>query len=228
MPSFSVAQLAARCTALIEAKGDDLIRPRIIVTISGIPGSGKTTLANAVASALNSAPTSSEAPSRLKTVVVSMDGFHLPRSQLDEEGLRRRGAPHTFNADAVVALVADLRMSTYRPMPDIMAPSFDHAIKDPIMNDVVIPRSTNIIILEGNYLLLKESPWNTIQDLVNESWLLECTFEVAEERLARRHLAAGIVDNIEDGLDRVRLNDQPNGQYLLENGLEQTITIQQG
>lgn len=221
----SVAQLASRCESLIEAKENDLIRPRIIITISGIPGAGKTTLAQAVADHLNAQRSSSEVPSHLKTVVISMDGFHLPRAQLDAEGKRRRGAPHTFNADAVVKLVQTLRMSTYRPMGDVLAPSFDHAIKDPIADDVTIPRSANIVILEGNYLLLQDAPWNQIQDLVNESWLLECPFAVAEERLAKRHVAAGIVNTLEEGKERVRFNDQPNGQYLLDNGLKPTLRI---
>lgn len=223
----TVAQLAERCRDLIDTKGDDLIRPRVIITISGIPGSGKTTLAHAIADALNEHTTHDEVPSRLKTVAISMDGYHYPRSRLDEEGLRLRGAPHTFDAGAVVALVERLRMSTYRPMPDIMVPSFDHAIKDPVEDDVSIPRQTNIIILEGNYLLLKEEPWNKIQELVNESWLLACDFRVAEIRLARRHLAAGIVDTLSDGEDRVRFNDEPNGRYLLSHGSEPTLTIHQ-
>lgn len=223
--SPSIDDLVNHIQDLIKEKHIDLIRPRILITISGIPGSGKTTLANGLAARLN-AHVSEETP-WYKAAVLSMDGFHLRRSELDEEGLRRRGAPHTFDAAAVVALVERLRMSSYRPMPDIYAPSFDHAIKDPVEEDVVISRSTNIIILEGNYLLLKDEPWRKIKELVNESWLLECDFDVAEKRLAKRHVAAGIVDNLEAGIDRVRFNDTPNGHYLLSNSLEPTIRINQ-
>ncbi|CCG82911.1 Putative uncharacterized protein [Taphrina deformans PYCC 5710] len=211
----------------IAQKEGGMIRPRIIITISGIPGSGKTTLALALAEALNAQVGDEGVEKHFKTAVISMDGFHYPRSQLDEEGTRRRGAPFTFDAPAVVQLVERLRMSTYRQLPDILAPSFDHAIKDPVVDDVSIVRSTNIVILEGNYLLLKDDPWNKIRDLVDESWLLLCDFNVAEERLAKRHLAAGLVQTLEAGIDRVRFNDMPNGRYLLENSLPPTIRITQ-
>lgn len=221
----SVEQLANHLKDLIAEKDVDLIRPRILISISGIPGSGKTTLATKLADLLNSQV--SEKTPWFKTVAISMDGYHLRRAQLDAEGLRRRGAPHTFDADGVVALVERLRMSTYRPMPDITAPSFDHAIKDPVEDDVLISRSTNIIILEGNYLLLKDDPWNKIHSLVNESWLLDAPFDMATERLAKRHVAAGIAQTLEEGRNRVQFNDMPNGQYLLENSLRPTVTIVQ-
>lgn len=223
--SPSIEDLANHLKDLIKEKHIDLIRPRIIITISAIPGAGKTTVARSLAAHLNALVT--EETPWYKTAVLSMDGFHLRRSALDEEGLRRRGAPHTFDAAAVVALVERLRMSCYRPMPDITAPSFDHAIKDPVEEDVVIARSTNIILIEGNYLLLKDEPWCKIKELVNESWLLECDADVAEERLAKRHVAAGIVDNLDAGIDRVRFNDGPNGRYLMANSLEPDIRITQ-
>lgn len=56
-------------------------RPEIyMVGIAGIPGSGKSTLARKLADCVPGA------------VVVSMDGYHIPRCRLDAEGLRRRGA----------------------------------------------------------------------------------------------------------------------------------------
>src|SRR5207244_3462251 len=62
-------------------------RPGVyLVGISGIPGSGKTTLTDALHAL------------RPNAGVLPMDGYHLPRSQLDAEGLRRRGAQFTFDA----------------------------------------------------------------------------------------------------------------------------------
>lgn len=108
----------------------------------------------------------------------TQDGFHYPKSILPtlqnaECAFRRRGAPFTFDAEAFVELVKDLRETPVTEVANAAqsfhAPSFDHAIKDPIENDIYIPSSQRIVILEGNYLLLNEHPWDQIQHLVDES-----------------------------------------------------------
>lgn len=227
MTTFSppVDALVEHVQSLIAKKEGGMMRPRIVISISGIPGSGKTTLADTIVQRLNASVTDEGLEKHFKAVAISMDGFHIPRAQLDEEGTRRRGAPHTFDVNGVVSLAERVRMSTYRQMPDILVPSFDHAIKDPVIDDVTIARSTNVVILEGNYLLLRDEPWNRINNLVDESWLLLCDADVATERLAKRHVAAGIVATLDAGKERVEFNDRPNGEYLLANSLAPSIKI---
>ena len=225
--SPSIEELESRIQSLIDAREGDLIRPRIIITISGIPGSGKSTLANLLAERLNA----SKESKHHKTVSVPMDGYHLPRSDLDAEGLRRRGSPHTFDAASLLRLVNELKTSTFRNLPSrngsIFAPSFDHALKDPVQDDIEISRSINIVILEGNYLLLKDDVWCKVHQLVTESWFLECPFDVAKERLAKRHVAAGITETLEAGIERVEFNDEPNGRYLVAQSQTPSLTITQ-
>lgn len=52
----------------------------------------------------------------------------------------------------------------------IMAPSFDHKIKDPILDDIRISSQSRVAIIEGNYTLLDESPWNKIALMVDERY----------------------------------------------------------
>src|SRR5262249_28122087 len=65
--------------------------PRLVVAISGPPGSGKPTASATLCAAINR-----EQPQL--AVVVPMDGFHLDNALLDERGLRKRkGSPPTFD-----------------------------------------------------------------------------------------------------------------------------------
>ena len=50
----------------------------------------------------------------------------------------------------------------------IKAPSFDHAKQDPIADDTAISSRNKIVIIEGNYTLLNEEPWDAISRIVHD------------------------------------------------------------
>ena len=89
-----------------------------------------------------------------------------------ENAFVRRGAAFTFDAQAFIKLVRRLRTEpvTKRDDPELSfkAPSFDHAVKDPVVDDIYLSSAEDLILLEGNYLLLNEPPWCEIADLVDE------------------------------------------------------------
>jgi pantothenate kinase len=194
---------------------------RLLVALAGAPGSGKTTIATRVAALI------AENPINPSVAVVSMDGFHFPRAYLDklpnrEEAYVRRGAPWTFDGNAAVELVRRSRSCE----ATIYAPSFDHALKDPVESGVEILKETGIIIFEGNYLLCDIPPWSSIGGLVDERWFVEVDAGVAKERVARRHVAAGIEANIEDGRRRVEQNDEINGSFINQHSLCRDVVVQ--
>ncbi|RFU76081.1 phosphoribulokinase uridine kinase [Trichoderma arundinaceum] len=186
--------------------------PRLIIAVAGPPGSGKTTIANKVVEIINSLPST-----RPKTIVVSADGFHLPLASLRKlpnasEAIARRGAPWTFDGHAAVSLVRKL-MSNARSRP-VLAPTFDHANKDPVADGLVIEADVDICILEGNYLLCDEPPWNEIADLVDDKWFVHVEPGLACMRVASRHLAAGIETTMEGAVYRAKMNDLVNGEFI--------------
>ncbi|KAK1524112.1 short chain dehydrogenase [Colletotrichum costaricense] len=145
------------------------VHPRLIIALAGPPGSGKTTIAQKVVSAINA----SQEP-HPKCIVLSADGFHLPLAALRAlpnaaEAIARRGAPWTFDGQAVIDLVRQLRASAgLRP---VLAPTFDHKVKDPVSDGFTVDADVQVCIVEGNYLLVDDEPWNQIADLVDERWL---------------------------------------------------------
>lgn len=52
--------------------------------------------------------------------------------------------------------------TTTEPEIRILAPSFDHATKDPVEDSIVISSRTRIVIVEGNYTLLNQAPWSDV------------------------------------------------------------------
>ncbi|KAK7522227.1 P-loop containing nucleoside triphosphate hydrolase protein [Phyllosticta citriasiana] len=198
---------------------------RLLIGVSGIPGSGKTTLAAKVASRLNElyhaqlpGASAGEPP---VAGLVPMDGYHLSRAQLDampdpHMAHARRGAHFTFDAESFVRLIKELRKPLAPETRTLYAPSFDHAVKDPVQDDIAIAPTTRILLFEGNYLSLDRDPWRQAARLMDELWFVEVDFETARRRLVGRHVKAGIAKDEAEANKRVSENDLVNGKQIVE------------
>lgn len=88
-------------------------------------------------------------------------------------------------------------------------PSFDHALKDPIENDIQVLQGTKIVFVEGNYLLLPEHDWKEVRAVLDFVYFIEIDLSIAKERLARRHMQAWDW-SYEKAMERVNENDYLN------------------
>lgn len=181
------------------------------VCIAGAPGSGKTSLARAVAQ-------------RLGCAVVPMDGYHIPKARLTamdnpEEAIRYRGAPWTFDGEAMLRDLVRLRDEG-----SFAFPSFDHGTGDPVEQDILVTRESKVVLIEGNYLLLNTEPWISISALCDELWFIDCDEAVARDRVIRRHEATG--KSHEYAVFRADDNDVPNGRLIRQQSQEPTLRIQ--
>ena len=127
----------------------------------------------------------------------------------------RRGAAFTFDDKAFLDLVNMLRKPLLPESKTIFAPSFDHAIKDPVADDIAIHPTSRIVILEGNYLSLNQGLWKGAADLMDELWFVNVDFETARRRLVVRHFAAGIVENEEEAGKRADEIHLVNGRQIV-------------
>jgi pantothenate kinase len=176
-----------------------------MVGIAGVPGSGKTTLCRAIAAL------------RPDAVIVPMDGYHLPRCRLDAEGMRRRGALDTFDADAFHTDMESLRRDRGGVFP-----GFDHAEKDPRPGVVRVTPDAPLVIVEGIYVLMRAF---RSEDLFDLRVFLDCDLDEAVERLTIRHVATGLASTPEEARHRAVANDRVNAQAILADGCRERADL---
>ena len=188
--------------------------------ISGIPGAGKSTIAQLVTERIN------ERSGAEVCICVGMDGWHFSRKQLDAmddpaHAHARRGAAFTFDADAFVVWVEQLHQpASGADLPTLPAPTFSHAEKDPVADGVVIRPHHKIVIVEGLYCNLDVEPWRRATMCWDLRWFVEVSEAEARARLTRRHVEAGLAADAEAAQHRADTNDLPNGAWVIAHTLE--------
>jgi pantothenate kinase len=149
---------------------------RYILGITGPPGAGKSTLARRVAAACGA-------------VVVGMDGFHLANAQLRRLGRKdRKGAADTFDVEGFATLLRRLRAAGG---PTVYAPVFDRSIEEAVAGAIAVEGDATLVITEGNYLLVDQSPWDRIRPLLDEVWYCDVDDDERTRRLLARHQKFG-------------------------------------
>lgn len=152
---------------------------RRVIGIAGPPGSGKSTLASYLAQSLSPAP-----------VVVPMDGFHLAQDVINRKGLAdKKGSPDTFDAWGFVSLLKRIA----RPADDsvVFAPKYDRTVGEPIAGAIAVLPSDDLVVVEGNYLLLDAEPWTQVLDLLDLCMFVELDDAIRRQRLIDRHVQFG-------------------------------------
>jgi pantothenate kinase len=157
-----------------------------------------------------------------QVALVPMDGYHLAQSLLESRGLEhRKGAPETFDGAGYVALLRRLRSESSR---EIFAPVFRREVNDAIAGAIAVPPETRLIITEGNYLLLGQSPWNEVASLLDETWFVELERDERVRRLTARHLKFDNDAAIAEW--RATGNDERNARLVAAGSQRSTLVIE--
>ena len=163
------------------------MKRRLIILLAAPPGTGKSTLA------LLLEKLSQTEDGLVSLQALGLDGFHHTTAYLRSHKIEVngqmvpmtaiKGAPETFNLEHLKEKLAKVRTENIR------WPVYDRSIHD-VIEDVTTVKQ-DIVLLEGNWLLLGSDGWQDLRDFADYTVFVEARPEDLKERLIRRKMLGG-------------------------------------
>ena len=180
---------------------------RIVVFLAAPPAAGKSTLC------LYLEQLSRTEPGLIPVQSVGIDGFHYRQDYLDSHTIVRdkqtiplariKGAPESYDVEKLHTLLMRVNEDGQR------WPLYDRRIHNPVEGAVELREQ--ILILEGNWLLLDEEPWRSLT--CDYSVFLRAGDERQLERIVQRKMMGGFSEAAARTI--VKENDWPNIQRCM-------------
>lgn len=194
---------------------------RVLVLLAAPPGAGKSTLLSFMEKLASEDEQSGEIQ------IIGMDGFHRRQAYLvshtvirDGEEMpmsRIKGAPPTFELEKLTE-----RLKRIAAGENCGWPIYDRRLHDPV--DDVITVEGDIVILEGNYLLLDEPGWRELKDLADYTVLIRADEELLRTRLTDRK-AMGMATR-EEAEKFVEFSDMRNVRTCLDHSGDADLMLE--
>lgn len=188
---------------------------RVLVLMAAPPGCGKSTLASFLGKL-----------SEGRITVIGMDGFHRYQKYLTTNFIQRdgqripmvkiKGAPITFDLDKLTTKVRQVASGQ-----ECLWPIYDRLYHDPIED--AIPVSGDIVLLEGNYLLLNQPGWKKLVKYADYTISLTAEESLLEKRLVERHIVSGKTP--EEAKAFVAGSDMANAREVMNHSLRADLCL---
>lgn len=200
----TVSDLSEHIASLQEKMGAG---KRLLIGLAGAPGSGKSTLADVLVKQIPDA------------IAVPMDGYHLDNVIIEPRGDRPvKGAPHTFDVDGLISMIQRLKDETY---PPVYIPVFDRSMDLAKNAASLVDASHKVVVVEGNYLLLKHPGWQRLHALFDLTVMLDVPMDILQQRLVQRWIDLG--RQPAQALKQASGNDLPNARTVVQDSIEPHI-----
>jgi len=200
--------LLRRLTEMQKEKGK-----RILVMLAAPPGAGKSTLCSFLEKL------SKENEDICDIQAIGMDGFHRRQEYLlshttfrDGKEIKMveiKGAPITFDLEKFTLAIEQVISGS-----DCYWPVYDRQLHNPVEN--VIHITGNIVLLEGNYLLLNEDGWRSLKEMADYTISITADESMLRKRLIDRKMKSGSGGDLEKSTKFVDYSDMANVRLCLE------------
>lgn len=183
----------------------------VLALFAAPPGAGKSTLLSFLAKLAEEDEQSDEVQ------VLGMDGFHRRQAYLVSRTVVRdgaeipmvsiKGAPQTFDLEKLTERVQNIAAGRTCGWP-----VYDRRLHDPVDDAVTV--DGEIVLIEGNYLLLDEPGWRDLRNYADHTVLIRADAELLRKRLVDRK-AMGMASR-EEAERFVEFSDMRNVRNCLE------------
>ena len=183
---------------------------RILVMLAAPPGAGKSTLL----SFLEHLTYEHDDLGSIQTI--GMDGFHRRQEYLVSHTVQRdgeeipmvkiKGAPITFDLEYLTKSVKRVAAGEVCGWP-----VYNRLLHNPTENALTV--SGEIVILEGNYLLLNETGWSELKNYADYTISVSAEEDFLRARLIDRRIKTGV--DPEAATQFVDFSDMPNVRLCL-------------
>ena len=181
------------------------LKNRYFIALSGPPASGKSTISEKLVKDLTLKGHNSS--------ILQMDGFHYDDQILKQKSLLlKKGAPETFDVMGFLNFLFRLQNEN-----EVAIPIFDRSLELSRSSAVIISKETRVVIVEGNYILLKTHPWRELHKFFNSTIMINTKHEILKKRLIERWRSFNIPE--EEIKQKVFENDLPNGVNVYKNSI---------
>lgn len=211
-------QKSSQLTDLASRIAKQKDKHRLLVAMVGAPGSGKSTLADSLQDELTHRH-------QRPTQVIPMDGFHYDdRVLVKLERLARKGAPDTFDVNGLDVTLQRVK-NAFRS-DDVAVPIFDRSLEISRAGARVISQDAEVVVVEGNYLLLNRPPWDKLRFHFDVTIMITCEEAVLRNRLLARWSDFDVERN--DAIRKVDDNDLPNARLITLESQVPQFTLKTG